>query len=121
MSMSESLSQWLDKRGIRFKPEESYILCHDVLKQEGENLDVCINLAYAFERDAIDNETFTSGLCQVTGYNADKLWRVIKGEDNGEEETTPETQPESTADNEGLGDILTEERDSPSNVEPAAY
>ena len=121
MSMAESLSQWLEKKDIKFKPSESYTLCRDILKQEGENLDACINLAYAYETDAIDEKTFLSGLCQVTGYDVDKLWRVIRGEaDAQQEETTQRTQPESTADIERVGAVLSKASHPSGDVEPTS-
>ena len=120
MSMSESLSQWLDKRGIEFKPDESYALCRDVLKQEGENLDACINLAYAFEMDTIDEDTFTMGLCEVTGHDMQKLLQIIKGEDDAQKEETTETiQPEGTGDNEELGTVLSEIQCAACDMEPS--
>ena len=120
MSMGESLSHWLDKRGIDFKPDEAYALCRDVLKQEGDDLDACINLAYAFEMDTIDEDTFTTGLCEVTGYDMQKLLMILKGENDVQKEETTETiQPEGTGDNEELGTLRPETQYPVSDLEPS--
>ena len=120
MSMTESLSQWLDKRGIDFKPNEAYALCRDVLKQDGEDLDACINLAYAFEMDTIDEDTFTTGLCEVTGYDMQKLLLIFKGEEDVQkEETTEAIQPEGTGDIKELGTVRQETQCPVSDLEPS--
>lgn len=118
MSMSESLSAWLKKRDICFKPDEATLLCRDRLMQQGESLDACVNLAYSYENEVISPDEFMVNLGRLTGFDYNKLNKLIAGVDDGEEEVG-ENKPEGTHDNAEVGEFLPEHKHPSGEMEPS--
>jgi hypothetical protein len=123
MDMRDSLDTWLKKYPTDFDPSEADRLCTEVLGLEGNDIDGCVSLVAALEKESIDRDKFTDGLCDLTGKTPEELHAIIKSreetDEQRQEETSGETtEPGSTGDIIVLEDVRSGERAENGGVEP---